>query len=155
MIDLHEVYVRHSINNKWCIFFFTRISNFSFVCFVIALSRNNLKVVFIKSFGQFASSITSRLFHLQLTFIYNIITNKYLLICLFAGTRIIYERAFLMNLKNSPLSRTPPTNVPSTLVRGCKNVPMSKLNGNRYATSISRSPPKHKPSDEQLFDMDL
>lgn len=28
------------------------------------------------------------------------------------GTRIIYERAFLMNLKNSPLSRTPPKNLP-------------------------------------------
>lgn len=75
----------------------------------------------------------------------------------FIGTRIIYERAFLMNLKNSPLARTPPSNVPSTLIRGCKNVPMSKLNGNtnRYPNSISRSPPSHKTCEEQQFDMDL
>ncbi|XP_012233449.1 eukaryotic translation initiation factor 4E-binding protein isoform X2 [Linepithema humile] len=26
------------------------------------------------------------------------------------GTRIVYERAFLMNLRNSPISRTPPRN---------------------------------------------
>jgi translation initiation factor 4E binding protein 2 len=30
------------------------------------------------------------------------------------GTRIIYDRAFLMNMKNSPLSKTPPT-IPSHL----------------------------------------
>lgn len=81
----------------------------------------------------------------------------FVFVCVFAGTRIIYERAFLMNLKNSPLSRTPPSNVPSTLIRGCKNVPMSKLNGNnsRYPSSISRSPPTHKSADDQQFDMDL
>jgi len=71
------------------------------------------------------------------------------------GTRIIYERAFLMNLKNSPLSRTPPSNLPSTLIKGCKNVPMSKLNNNRHANSISRSPPTQKTCDEQQFDLDL
>ncbi|KAK2579497.1 hypothetical protein KPH14_010808 [Odynerus spinipes] len=29
------------------------------------------------------------------------------------GTRIVYERAFLMNLRDSPISRTPPRNIPS------------------------------------------
>merc|ERR1712181_192451 len=29
------------------------------------------------------------------------------------GTKIVYERAFLVNMRNSPLSRTPPTNLPS------------------------------------------
>ncbi|XP_011500538.1 PREDICTED: eukaryotic translation initiation factor 4E-binding protein 1 [Ceratosolen solmsi marchali] len=29
------------------------------------------------------------------------------------GTRIVYERAFLMNLRNSPISQTPPKNLPS------------------------------------------
>jgi len=73
------------------------------------------------------------------------------------GTRIIYERSFLMNLKNSPLSRTPPSNVPSTLIRGCKNVPMSKLGAQRHSSmnSVSRSPPEHKAHHEQQFDMDL
>jgi len=27
------------------------------------------------------------------------------------GTRIVYERNFLMNLRNSPMARTPPTNI--------------------------------------------
>lgn len=82
-----------------------------------------------------------------------------------SGTRIIYERSFLMNLKNSPLSRTPPSNVPSVLMRGGKNVPMSKLgnntNGSPFSTynktnsPLSKSPPLRKSSDEQQFDMDL
>jgi len=29
------------------------------------------------------------------------------------GTKIVYERAFLVNMRNSPLSRTPPTNMPN------------------------------------------
>lgn len=73
------------------------------------------------------------------------------------GTRIIYERSFLMNLKNSPLSRTPPSNVPSTLIRGCKNVPMSKLSNDHHSSvnSVSRSPPERKSHHDQQFDMDL
>lgn len=30
----------------------------------------------------------------------------------YLGTRIIYERKFLLELRNSPLSRTPPQNLP-------------------------------------------
>lgn len=29
------------------------------------------------------------------------------------GTKIVYERAFLVNMRNSPLSRTPPANMPN------------------------------------------
>ena len=29
------------------------------------------------------------------------------------GTKIVYERAFLINMRNSPLARTPPKNLPS------------------------------------------
>lgn len=39
----------------------------------------------------------------------------------YAGTRIVYERAFLMNLRNSPISRTPPRStlaIPSELLKG-------------------------------------
>ena len=32
--------------------------------------------------------------------------------CYSSGTRIIYERKFLLELRNSPLSRTPPRNLP-------------------------------------------
>ena len=28
------------------------------------------------------------------------------------GTRIVYERAFLINMRNSPMARTPPKNLP-------------------------------------------
>nr|4UE8_B Chain B, 4E-BINDING PROTEIN THOR [Drosophila melanogaster] len=33
-------------------------------------------------------------------------------------TKLIYERAFMKNLRGSPLSQTPPSNVPSCLLRG-------------------------------------
>jgi len=29
------------------------------------------------------------------------------------GTKIVYERAFLINMRNSPLARTPPRNLPA------------------------------------------
>jgi len=67
------------------------------------------------------------------------------------GTRIIYERAFLMNLKNSPLSRTPPNNIPSGLIRGNPNVPINTKH------SLSRQQnPKIKIDDHQeQFEIDL
>ncbi|KAG5676421.1 hypothetical protein PVAND_006259 [Polypedilum vanderplanki] len=33
------------------------------------------------------------------------------------GTKIVYERTFLLNLRNSPLSHTPPKNVPCHLMK--------------------------------------
>ncbi len=36
----------------------------------------------------------------------------YIMYFLSIGTRIIYERKFLMELRNSPLSQTPPSNLP-------------------------------------------
>ncbi|XP_052869954.1 eukaryotic translation initiation factor 4E-binding protein [Anopheles bellator] len=73
------------------------------------------------------------------------------------GTRIVYERAFLMNLKNSPLARTPPNNVPLNLLRGSPT-------GGSVTKPLSlkpiqqkparNSPPKYEDHQEQ-FDMDL
>lgn len=69
-----------------------------------------------------------------------------------AGTRIIYERAFLMNLKNSPLGRTPPKDcLPPGIAKN--SPPMS---------TVLSVPPKQvtavkaaaKDVDEQ-FDMDM
>ncbi|CAH0564710.1 unnamed protein product [Brassicogethes aeneus] len=38
------------------------------------------------------------------------------------GTKIVYERNVLMNLKNSPISRTPPAfDIPENLLRGSPN----------------------------------
>uniref|UniRef100_U5EQY3 Putative eukaryotic translation initiation factor 4e binding protein 4ebp n=1 Tax=Corethrella appendiculata TaxID=1370023 RepID=U5EQY3_9DIPT len=75
------------------------------------------------------------------------------------GTRIVYERAFLMNLKNSPLSRTPPTtNLPNNILRNSSSSP----SGHKQMTSVKKaasaprrnSPPKFDEHQEQ-FDMDL
>lgn len=85
------------------------------------------------------------------------IFSNHLFICLISGTRIIYERSFLMNLKNSPLSRTPPSNLPSALLRGCNNVPMSKLKNTtpfKNNNSVNRNSPQRK-SDDQQFDLEL
>ncbi|KAG7209044.1 hypothetical protein KM043_015203 [Ampulex compressa] len=39
------------------------------------------------------------------------------------GTRIVYERAFLMNLRNSPISQTPPRNIPAIPPQLLKSTP--------------------------------
>lgn len=73
------------------------------------------------------------------------------------GTRIVYERAFLMNLKNSPLARTPPNNVPMNLLRAGvvspNTKPLSTLSVQQQKPSRN-SPPKYDEHQEQ-FDMDL
>lgn len=46
-----------------------------------------------------------------------------------AGTRVVYERNFLLHLRNSPLSRTPPSNLP--------NIPESVLKGSVDRTLLS------------------
>lgn len=68
------------------------------------------------------------------------------------GTRIVYERAFLMNLRNSPISRTPP--------RSTLTIPSELLKGN--APAITKDPAKNinkeslviEESAEQ-FEMDM
>ncbi|XP_017467956.1 PREDICTED: eukaryotic translation initiation factor 4E-binding protein 3 [Rhagoletis zephyria] len=42
------------------------------------------------------------------------------------GTKLIYERAFLKNLRGSPLSQTPPSNLPTCLLRGTPRTPFRK-----------------------------
>lgn len=38
------------------------------------------------------------------------------------GTKIVYEKAFLMNLRNSPISKTPPSyGIPEALMKGKAN----------------------------------
>ncbi|KAK0081386.1 hypothetical protein PV325_012283 [Microctonus aethiopoides] len=44
------------------------------------------------------------------------------------GTRIVYEREFLMNLRNSPISRTPPKNmlaIPTDLLKCTPTIPLT------------------------------
>lgn len=43
-----------------------------------------------------------------------------------AGTKLIYERAFLKDLRGSPLSQTPPSDLPTCLLRGTPRTPFRK-----------------------------
>lgn len=42
------------------------------------------------------------------------------------GTKLIYERSFMKNLRNSPMSQTPPNNIPTCLLRGTPKTPFRK-----------------------------
>ncbi|XP_014218043.1 eukaryotic translation initiation factor 4E-binding protein 1 [Copidosoma floridanum] len=70
------------------------------------------------------------------------------------GTRIVYERGFLMNLRNSPISQTPPKNMPTIPASILKDSPIT-------ATSPFKSPSPPKaaaaPVDDstEQFDMEM
>ncbi|XP_017880083.1 eukaryotic translation initiation factor 4E-binding protein 3 isoform X2 [Ceratina calcarata] len=66
----------------------------------------------------------------------------------FTGTRIVYERDFLMNLRNSPISRTPPRNMPSELLKN----PTS--NTAAVKNQINKDAPIIEECAEQ-FEMDM
>lgn len=59
------------------------------------------------------------------------------------GTKIVYERTFLMNLRNSPLANTPPKNIPCHLMKDDKSAfhhhnHQNQMNGTYH-------PPKSNP----------
>ncbi|KAF7402578.1 hypothetical protein HZH68_005313 [Vespula germanica] len=67
------------------------------------------------------------------------------------GTRIVYERAFLMNLRDSPISRTPPRSIPSIPVDLLKVTPAivtpAKISATKDTLMIEESP--------EQFEMDM
>lgn len=68
------------------------------------------------------------------------------------GTKIVYERTFLLNLRNSPLSRTPPKNIPCHLMKGDHNTfhhhnHQNQMNGTYH-------PPQHNKSNAQQKEKD-
>lgn len=81
----------------------------------------------------------------------------------------MYERAFLMNLKNSPTSRSPPKNIPQNLVRVENNNSTTNNNNNKKPSNnhhFHHHHHQHKPSplsrntppkdlDQDQFDMDI
>jgi hypothetical protein len=98
------------------------------------------------------------------------------LIVSISGTKIIYERNFLLNLKNSPLSQTPPKNIPCHLMKGDDD----KFHHHNHQNQMNGTyhPQQHKPNtnrtlkdkdksngwskvrrspdaDDQQFDMDI
>lgn len=60
------------------------------------------------------------------------------------GTRIVYERAFLMQMRQSPLAKTPPANLP--VIPGV-TVPASTSPNKNCSTS----PKKHNDSGSEII----
>ncbi|RWS23650.1 eukaryotic translation initiation factor 4E binding protein-like protein [Leptotrombidium deliense] len=58
------------------------------------------------------------------------------------GTRIIYDRGFLLQMRGSPLTKTPPTNLPNIPGVTCKFVEEGKENKQPSSTlgTIQESP---------------
>lgn len=74
------------------------------------------------------------------------------------GTRIVYERAFLMQMRQSPLARTPPANLPvipgvtvpasTSPEKNCSTSP-SKTNDSGKSLKASRQPSMDAPTKLQ------
>lgn len=75
------------------------------------------------------------------------------------GTRIIYDRAFLMKCKESPLAKTPPTNLPSIPgVTSPAGVGTANAQENGHgAGDMTTSELSQKPAvaEEPQFEMDI
>jgi len=63
------------------------------------------------------------------------------------GTKIVYERTFLMNLRNSPLSRTPPKNIPCHLLKNDH----SSFHHHNHQNQMNGTyhPPQHHNKNQQ------
>ncbi|CAG9813424.1 unnamed protein product [Phaedon cochleariae] len=70
------------------------------------------------------------------------------------GTKIVYEKSFLMNLRNSPISKTPPTfEIPENLMPGSS----PKAHGISQKTNKLSTPKKnqHQNVQEDQFQIEL
>uniref|UniRef100_A0A646QG41 TIF-4E n=2 Tax=Scolopendridae TaxID=41363 RepID=A0A646QG41_9MYRI len=71
------------------------------------------------------------------------------------GTRIIYDRAFLLQMRNSPMAKTPPKNLPNIPGVTCRVASLSnspKENGERHD---AKGDEKQEHHDEPQFEMDI
>ncbi|XP_015908828.1 eukaryotic translation initiation factor 4E-binding protein 1 [Parasteatoda tepidariorum] len=66
------------------------------------------------------------------------------------GTRIFYDRAFLMQMRNSPIARTPPKNLPNIPGITSPNHKKPKENG-----TVERIEEKNENHEDALFTMDV
>merc|ERR1712212_158426 len=80
------------------------------------------------------------------------------------GTRIVYERAFLMQMRQSPLAKTPPANlpvIPGVTVPSSGSSPDSKSNQNhtdpqqKLQTVKEESPVSNSKDEDAQFDMEV
>lgn len=63
------------------------------------------------------------------------------------GTKLVYERTFLLQMRNSPLSHTPPKNIPCHLLKGDHSAfhhhnHQNQMNGTYH-------PPQHKNNHQK------
>ncbi|TRY80869.1 hypothetical protein TCAL_12913 [Tigriopus californicus] len=76
------------------------------------------------------------------------------------GTKIVYERTFLLQMRTSPLARTPPTNLPvipgvtapSEKENHKKN---GKVNSGRVSPTKGKGVPSSIKEEEEQFSMDM
>jgi len=82
------------------------------------------------------------------------------------GTRIIYDRAFILQMKNSPVARTPPKHLPVIPGVTCDAVPAKdkpklpssvqpKGAGDKLNPPVIQISKEEKKHDEPQFDMDM
>ncbi|XP_030383942.1 eukaryotic translation initiation factor 4E-binding protein 3 [Scaptodrosophila lebanonensis] len=69
------------------------------------------------------------------------------------GTKLIYERSFMKNLRGSPLSQTPPNNIPSCLLRGTPRTPFRKCVP--PPTDLVKKTKSLKIEDQEQFQLEL
>ncbi|XP_062867652.1 eukaryotic translation initiation factor 4E-binding protein 1 [Trichomycterus rosablanca] len=71
------------------------------------------------------------------------------------GTRIIYDRKFLLDCRSSPLAHTPPTYLPD--IPGVTSPPTIGVNNNktRPKETISSPPVDKSTGEDAQFEMDI
>ncbi|KAM4575972.1 eukaryotic translation initiation factor 4E-binding protein 1-like [Odontesthes bonariensis] len=74
------------------------------------------------------------------------------------GTRIIYDRKFLLECRSSPLARTPPRGLPS--IPGVTSPPSKEpngktLNGEPLNNNTIAAPDSSSAGDDAQFEMDI
>ncbi|XP_053958615.1 eukaryotic translation initiation factor 4E-binding protein [Anastrepha obliqua] len=69
------------------------------------------------------------------------------------GTKLIYERSFLKDLRGSPLSRTPPANLPTCLLRGTPRTPFRKCVP--LPVELVKKTQSLKIEDQEQFQLEL
>ncbi|KAH8392541.1 hypothetical protein KR215_010554 [Drosophila sulfurigaster] len=69
------------------------------------------------------------------------------------GTKLIYERTFMKNLRGSPMSQTPPNNIPSCLLRGTPRSPFRKCVP--VPTELEKKTQSLKIEEQEQFQLEL
>ncbi|XP_026871610.1 eukaryotic translation initiation factor 4E-binding protein 2 [Electrophorus electricus] len=69
------------------------------------------------------------------------------------GTRIIYDRKFLLDRRNSPIAQTPPAHLP--VIPGVTSQNVLNENKRNEANNFSNHDGKPGPGEDAQFEMDI